>query len=48
MIENASDFLSIALLSALPIGVSIYLIYSLLKKRRVHRKEKEGKYYPEW
>ncbi|MGN1343805.1 MAG: hypothetical protein ACI4U3_04445 [Traorella sp.] len=48
MIENANDFLSIVILAIFPIMACIYAFANLLRKRRVKRKEKEGKYYPEW
>ena len=48
MIENLNDFISIFLLLLFPISLIIITIMGILKKRRINRKEKAGRYYPEW
>lgn len=48
MIENFNDFISILLLLLFPISLIIITIMGILKKRRITRKEKAGRYYPEW
>ena len=48
MIENLSDLISVLLLLLFPIVVIIIAITKILKKRRITRKEKAGRYYPEW
>ena len=48
MVENINDLLSILLLLLFPTVIIVYTVFKTLKKRRVNRKEIEGKYYPEW
>ena len=48
MIESLNDFVSIFVLLCIPVGFGGYFIHKLLKSRRLKRKVKEGKYYPEW
>ncbi len=48
MIENFNDLISILLLLLFPISIVIITIMRILKKRRMNRKEKAGRYYPEW
>ena len=48
MLENLNDFLSIFILVSIPVGSVFYIVKKALKKRRLNRKRKEGKYYPEW
>lgn len=48
MSENLNDFISIVLLLSVPIGVISIVLSKLLSKRKRRKKEKVGKYYPEW
>ena len=48
MIENLNDLISILILLLFPMGIIIVTIMRILKKRRINRKESEGRYYSEW
>ena len=48
MIENLSDLISILILLLFPMGIAVLTIMKILKKRRMNRKESEGRYYSEW
>lgn len=48
MNECLSDLLSVFIVCSIPSGIVFMLILKLFTKRKVVKKEKEGKYYPEW
>lgn len=48
MIENISDFLSIFILMSFPAVLIVIFLSRIIHKKTSRRKEKVGKYYPEW
>lgn len=48
MTENINDFLSVVILLSVPVGLFVYLITKNIKKMQTKKKQKIGKYYPEW
>ena len=48
MNENLSDFLSILILLSVPMLLLVIFLRNLFNHKKTKKKEKVGKYYPEW
>ncbi|WP_294561102.1 hypothetical protein [uncultured Traorella sp.] len=48
MSENLSDFLSILILLCVPVLFLVVFLRSLFHHKKTKKKERIGKYYPEW
>lgn len=48
MSENLSDILSVLILLSVPVALLLVFAASIFRRLRSRKKEKIGKYYPEW